>query len=205
MAQLGFTPVQIYYSSTTTNVPAVGNMAYGELAINITDGKLFYKDNANTIQVIGYKLWPMTSVTGVLAISNGGTGVNALGSGSIVTTAEAQTLTNKSVQPRMVSVADGTSITIAGDTTDVATQINTQATGTLTVNAPSGTPYDGQKIVLRIKSTNVQTFAWNAIFAGGATVPLPVNTTGSGKYDYIGLMYNAAMAKWLTVAYVTSY
>lgn len=205
MSQSGFTPLQIYYSATTTNVPTVGNMAYGELAINITDGKLFYKDNNNVIQVIGYKLWPMTSVTGVLAIANGGTGTNTLGTGSIVMTTETQTLTNKSVQPRMVSLADATSITINGDTTDVATQINTQATGTLTVNAPSGTPYDGQKIVLRIKSTNVQTYAWNAIFAGGSIVPLPINTTGSNKYDYIGLMYNAALAKWLTVAYVTSY
>ena len=205
MAQTGFTPIQLYYSSITTNAPAAGDLAYGELAINITDGKLFYKDDTNAIQVIGYKLWPMTSVTGVLAIANGGTGVNALGSGSIVTTTQAQALTNKSIQSRMVSIADGTSITINADTTDVATQINTQATGTLTVNAPTGTPYDGQKIVLRIQSTNVQTYAWNAIFLGGSVVSLPINTTGSSKYDYIGLMYNAALAKWLTVAYVTSY
>lgn len=64
MAATGFTPVYIYYSSTTTNVPAAGNLGYGELAINITDGYLFYKDNANAVQKIGYKLVP---------IANGGT------------------------------------------------------------------------------------------------------------------------------------
>ena len=205
MAQSGFTPLQIYYSAVTTNVPTIGNMAYGELAINITDGKLFYKDNNNVIQVIGYKIWPLASVSGILAVANGGTGVGTLGAGTIVTTAEAQTLTGKTIKPRLVSIADGTSITINCDTTDIATQINTQATGNLTINAPTGTPYDGQRLLVRIKSTNIQTYVWNSIFAGGVIVPLPVNSTGSSKYDYIGFMYNAAMAKWLSVAYTNSY
>lgn len=205
MAQAGFTPLQLYYSATTTNTPIAGNLAYGELAINIIDGKLFYKDNANAIQVIGYKLWPMTSVTGTLAVANGGTGVSSLGSGTIVTTTASQTLTNKNIQPRLVSIADATSITINADTTDVATQLNTQAVGTLTVNAPTGTLYDGQRLLLRVKSTNVQTYSWNAIFGGGAIVALPTTSNGSSKYDYIGFMYNSALAKWLVVAYATGY
>jgi hypothetical protein len=55
MAQTGYTPIQLYYSSTTTNTPLAANLASGELAINITDGKLFYKDNAGAVQVIGTK------------------------------------------------------------------------------------------------------------------------------------------------------
>ena len=59
MAQTGFTPIQIYSSSTTTNTPAAGNLTNNtlgsELAINITDGKLFYKDNANNVQVVATK------------------------------------------------------------------------------------------------------------------------------------------------------
>tara|TARA_R110000868_G_scaffold8513_2_gene44044 strand:- start:381 stop:1595 length:1215 start_codon:yes stop_codon:yes gene_type:complete len=73
MAQAGYTPIKLYYSATTTNQPLPGDLAYGELGINITDGKLFYKDNVNAIQVIGYKLWPMTSVSGILPTANGGT------------------------------------------------------------------------------------------------------------------------------------
>jgi hypothetical protein len=61
MAQTGFTPIQLYFSSTTTNVPLAANLANGELAINITDGKLFYKDNANAVQVIGWKVVPATA------------------------------------------------------------------------------------------------------------------------------------------------
>jgi len=36
-------------SSTAAKVPVVGDLEYGELAINYTDGKLHYKTNANEI------------------------------------------------------------------------------------------------------------------------------------------------------------
>lgn len=79
MAQTGYTPILIYSSSTTTNAPAVGNLTNStlgsELAINITDGKLFYKDNANAIQVIGWKVVPATA---------GGTGQTSYAVGDIL-------------------------------------------------------------------------------------------------------------------------
>jgi len=65
MAQTGYTPIQLYYSATTTNAPSAGNLAAGELAINTADGKLFYKDNGGSVQVIAWKTTP---------ISAGGTG-----------------------------------------------------------------------------------------------------------------------------------
>jgi len=55
MAQAGFTPIQLYFSSTASSAPIAGNLTNGELAINITDGKLFYKDNSGVVQVIGTK------------------------------------------------------------------------------------------------------------------------------------------------------
>jgi hypothetical protein len=75
MAQTGFTPIQLYYSSTTTNAPLAANLASGELAINITDGKLFYKDNANAVQVIGWKVVPATA---------GGTGQTSYAVGDLL-------------------------------------------------------------------------------------------------------------------------
>lgn len=75
MAQTGFTPIQLYYSSTTTNVPLAANLANGELAINITDGKLFYKDNAAAVQVIGWKTVPATA---------GGTGQTSFAVGDLL-------------------------------------------------------------------------------------------------------------------------
>lgn len=53
MAATGFTPIQLYYSTTATNVPVVGNLAYGELAVNVADGKLYYKNSATgTVRIL---------------------------------------------------------------------------------------------------------------------------------------------------------
>jgi hypothetical protein len=49
----------------------------------------------------------------------------------------------------------------------------------LTLNAPTGTPVNGQKLILRLRSTNVQTFSWNAAFAGSTDLALPVASSGS--------------------------
>jgi hypothetical protein len=79
MAQTGYTPILIYSSSTASNAPAVGNLTNStlgsELAINITDGKLFYKDSANAIQVIGWKTTPTTA---------GGTGLTSYTAGDML-------------------------------------------------------------------------------------------------------------------------
>ena len=55
MAATGFTPIALYYSTTATNAPTAGNLVNGELAINITDGKLYYKDNAGVVQLLASK------------------------------------------------------------------------------------------------------------------------------------------------------
>lgn len=111
-------------------------------------------------------------------------------------------LTNKAIQARVVALADATSITVNADTTDLATQANTQVAGTLTINAPTGTIVNGQKFILRIRSTNVQTFSWNAVFAGSTDIALPLTTSGSTLYDYIGFVYNSTSAKWQMIAKV---
>ena len=55
MSQAGYTPISLYYSATTTNVPLAADLVAGELAINTVDGKLFYKDSSNVVQVLGTK------------------------------------------------------------------------------------------------------------------------------------------------------
>lgn len=141
-------------------------------------------------------------VNGTLPIANGGTGATTLAGASIVTYTGTETLTNKNIVERVVSIADATSITINADTTDIATQANTQVIGTLTINAPTGTPVNGQKLVLRLQSTNVQTFSWNAIFTGSTDLSLPTTSSGSSKYDYVGFIYNSTATKWQLLAKV---
>lgn len=113
----------------------------------------------------------------------------------IVTLTGMQTLTNKRITARVVTVTDATSITPNTDSADVTYQLNTQAAGTLTVNADGGTPTNAQRWTLKIKSTNVQTFSWNGVYVGG-TIALPVATTGSGKIDYFDFRYDTVASKW---------
>lgn len=81
MSQAGYTPIQLYRSSTPSNAPSSGNLADGELAINTADGKLFYKDSGGSVQVIATKagasgdvVGPASSTDNAVAIFDGTTG-----------------------------------------------------------------------------------------------------------------------------------
>jgi len=52
MAQSGYTPIALYYSDIPTNTPADTDLVPGELAINIADGKVYYKDDSDIVQVL---------------------------------------------------------------------------------------------------------------------------------------------------------
>lgn len=72
MAQSGYTPISLYYSTTAAATPTAGNLANGELAINITDGKLYYKDNLGAVQLIASQSGASGSVTSVNSTFTGG-------------------------------------------------------------------------------------------------------------------------------------
>jgi len=73
MAATNFTPIILYHSVTASAAPTAGNLNNGELAINITDGKLFYKDNGGVVQIIA------TKGTGVIGGSNNQVQYNSSG------------------------------------------------------------------------------------------------------------------------------
>jgi hypothetical protein len=99
--------------------------------------------------------------------------------------------------PRVTVAADATSITPDSRYCNATQQTNTQAAGTLTINADAGVsgvrPYNLQPWTLKIKTTNAQTFAWNAVYVGGA-VALPV--TAPVGTSYFSFLYDTIAAKW---------
>jgi hypothetical protein len=93
MAATNFTPIQLYYSTTASAAPVAGNLASGELAINITDGKLYYKDNGGIVQLLasssgasGDVVGPASSTDNAISRFDGTTG--KLIQNSVVTIAD---------------------------------------------------------------------------------------------------------------------
>ena len=76
--------VQLKRSSVANSIPSAGNLVAGELAINYTDGNLFYKNDSNVVTVIASNKFLSVSgnVTGNYFIGNGSqlTGINATSS-----------------------------------------------------------------------------------------------------------------------------
>jgi len=109
------------------------------------------------------------------------------------------TLTGKRVTKRVGTEATNTSLSLDSDAYDIytVTALNTA----MTVNAPTGTPANGQPLLIRILDNGTaRALTWNAIFrVVGATLP---TTTVINKTNYIGCVYNTADSKWDVIASV---
>lgn len=108
-----------------------------------------------------------------------------------VSSATYNTLSNKRWVPRVISAASyTTSVTIPADSVDLF-QITAQA-GALLFNAPSGTPNNGDLLVIRIKDNGTaRALTYNAIFNWS-----PPSTTVLGKYLVMCFMYNSVTSNW---------
>ena len=169
MAQTGYTPILLYSSSTTTNAPAAGNLTnstFGsELAINIADGKLFYKDPSNNVQVIAWKTTPTTAGgTGLSSYSQGdllyynsGTTLTALAKNTSATRYLSNTGSNNNPAWAQIDLTNGVTGTLlvgnggTGNTTGAATAVKSNATTGLMEIVGPGT---GTTRVMTIPNAN---------------------------------------------------
>ena len=135
-----------------------------------------------------------------LPIANGGTGATTLAGASIATYTGTETLTNKRIDPRVASAASASSLTPSIATADVYAY--TALAAGLTINAPTGTPLDGDKLIFRLLDNGTsQTLTWNATYTVIGTT-LPTATTIS-KTTYVGCIYNANNTRWDVIAVTT--
>jgi len=128
MAATGFTPIQLYRTTTAAAVPVNTNLADGELAINTTDEKLYFKNTAGTVTLLASSGGASGDVTlnGVQTLTNktisadsntlsgiaassfvlsnasgnidGAAAQKAIPTGAVVGTTDTQTLSNKTLQ-----------------------------------------------------------------------------------------------------------
>jgi hypothetical protein len=135
-----------------------------------------------------------------LPIANGGTGATTLAGASIATYTGTETLTNKRIDPRVTSAASASSLTPDISASDIYAY--TALAAGLTINAPTGTPLDGDKLIFRLLDNGTsRALTWNATYTViGVTLP---TTTTISKTTYVGCIYNANNTRWDVIAVTT--
>jgi hypothetical protein len=141
---------------------------------------------------------PATTTTGTGVITALGNNTNA--TGGFTTIDGTATLTNKRIDPRVTSAASASSLTPSVATADIYAY--TALAAALTINAPTGTPVDGDKLIFRLLDNGTgQTLTWNATYTViGVTLP---TTTTANKTTYVGCIYNANNTRWDVIAVTT--
>lgn len=130
-------------------------------------------------------------------LSRSSAGVLAVEGVVVPTVSSTSTLTNKRITSRVGTTASSSTPTPDADAHD---QYNVTALAAgATFGAPTGTPTDGQKLLIRYKDNGTaRTLAFNAIYrAIGVTLP---TTTVISKTGYIQCVYNSADTKWDVLA-----
>jgi hypothetical protein len=205
MAQTGFTPIQLYSSSTPTNAPSAGNLTNdtkgSELAINIADKNLFFKDSTNAVNTVPIRQsgaasdgwlsstdWNtfnskqpagtyVNSVTGTAPVVSSG-GTNPAISMAAATTSVNGYLTStdwNTFNNKQAALVSGTNIkTVSG-----ATLLGSGDLGTI------GTAYGG---------TGLTSFTSNGVVYASSTSAL---ATGSGfTFDGTNLALGTTISPW---------
>lgn len=118
-------------------------------------------------------------------------------SGTVIGTTDTQTLTNKRITKRVVTTTDDATAVIDVDVTDV---YELSAVANATTFTLTGTPTDGQTLIVRVKDAGVtKGLTWTGFTEIGVT--LPTDTTVS-KWHIVGVIYNSAASQWQAVAVV---
>ena len=205
MAQSGFTPILLYGSSTASTAPLAANLTSStsgvELALNYTDGKLYYKDNGGVVQLLASKaanspvltfsagttgLTPSTATSGAVTLAgtliaaNGGTGLTASGSNGNLLTSNGTTWTSSALSLVSPPAIGGTTPNTGAFTTLTDSYGNVrnvpQSGSAKTTSYTLATTDIGQYI--QVGSGGSITIP-NSTFATGNAVSLFNNTTGS--------------------------
>jgi hypothetical protein len=209
MAQAGFTPISLYFSTTASAVPTSGNLANGELGINIADMKLYAKNSAGTVTLLASSAGATGTVSSVSVASANGFN----GTVSNPTTTPAITLTTTVTG---VLKGNGTAISAAVSGTDYAPATSgtsilygNGAGGFSNVTIGSGISFAGGTLSSTGSGGTVtsvgQTFTGGLISVAGSPV------TGSGTLALTvagtsgGLPYFSSASTWASSTALTQY
>jgi hypothetical protein len=168
MAQTGFTPIITYHSTTPSAVPTAGNLAPGELGLNIADMKLYCENDAGVVTLLADAVAQGT-VTSVAT----GTGLTG---GPITTTGTVSVATN-GITDALFRQSAG--LSVVGRSTNTTGNVADVTAGT-----------DNQ--VLRRSGTAIGFGAINLASTDAVTGTLPVGNGGTGITSF-----GTGVATWL--------
>jgi hypothetical protein len=228
MAQTGYTPISTYYTTTASAVPVNTNLVNGELAINITDGKLYYKDNGGTVKLLAANITP---------VANGGTGATTLAGANIAvfnatnTFTATQTFngTTATAAVKVLNIAEPANIVAAAPSATQAFYVNSGAVQYYTTNAAnnwtvnfafsSGTSLNtamavGDSISVTMMTTQGATAYYNSVVqvdgtTSGVTTkwqgsaPTSGNASAIDSYTYV--IIKTASATYTVIASQTKF
>jgi hypothetical protein len=165
MAATGFTPIQLYRTTTASAQPSAGNLADGELAINLTDKKLYAKDASNNVFVLADASSGGTTATNLAG--------GAAGSVPYQTGANATTFLGIGTAAQVLQVNSGAT---------APEWVNTSGTGDVarTTSPSFTTPSLGAATALSINSLTLTTSTGTFTLANGKTLTVNNSLTLSG-------------------------
>ena len=173
MAATNFTPIQLYRTTTAAAVPVNTNLADGELAINTTDEKLYFKNAGGTVKLLAANLTP---------IANGGSGTTTA---QLAMNAFAGAVTSGSylrgngTNVVMNTIQAGDVPTLNQNTTGTAANLSgtpTLPSGTTLVAPVLGTPASGNLANCTFPTLNQNTSGT----AAGLSTTLAISSGGTG-------------------------
>jgi hypothetical protein len=133
-------------------------------------------------------------------LSRSAAGVLAVEGVVVPSISSTNTLTNKRITPRVGSTASSATPTINTDSYDQYNITALAAAITSMTTNLSGTPTDGQKLMIRFKDNGTaRAITWGASFQSSGVATL-LATTVINKTHHVGLIYDSAAAKWTCIA-----
>ena len=168
----------------------------GQDGVSVTDAKIDFDGSLIITLSTGQELNVGEVVAPELQeriklVTSGGAGISESG---------VATLTNKRIDPRDVTATTATTLTPDVSVGDIYAY--TALASALTINAPIGTPTNGEKLIFRLLDNGTgRALTWNATFTViGVTLP---TTTTASKTTYVGCIYNANNTRWDVIAVTT--
>ena len=203
MPATNYTPIQLYRSTTSGNLPLAANLSPGELALNIADNDMtMYMENASGVVKSFFNnpaalKYPTADGTSGQFLTTNGAGVLSFGS------VAAGALTNNTRQA-VTSSATTTINLNSGNVIDLTMAANITTLSFTNVPA-SGTPILIQIVVKNASNGTAYTIVWpNSVYWSGqyaattiATVQTaPTLATGANGITVIALLTTDGGTKW---------